>query len=208
MSFRLKLSSEAIARLEAEANIAAGYHAMTDAFLAHSLLRAARTARREAPAELANPAERNYDTTLVWHVIPVLASRLGPVTLLPNEGTDRDVAGLDDRKLRTLVGQCLRNSGLGSLGRKHRPNGTCPCALDVLGREFVNGNPIAMAADRVSPPDLSDDSREDWLAVHMREVGRSRFGHEEFLAWEPAFQDWKNASIAEPEADATPSFSI
>ncbi len=170
-------------------------HAMTDPFLARNLLRLARQARQEMPDVLGNPGSTGYDPALVWQVIPELAKRIGGAPLLPNEGCDFLYTAQDARGLRETVGRCLDNSSLGRLAVKRRASAPTapqePLALDILGHDFVNGNPIAMAADRLHPPAPEGSDREDWLARHMREISRYRFGHAGHAAWSPSFQDYR-----------------
>lgn len=167
-------------------------HAMTGPFLARNLLGLARRARQEAPRELSDPMKNDYDTNLVWRVIPVLASRLSRITLDLNEGPDPGVTQMDDEGLRRLVGVHMRNSSLRNriAERARTEHVQSVLALDVLGHDFVNGNPIAMAADRLRDPAPEHDDQGDWLARHMRKISRVRFGHARFSSWQPEFQDF------------------
>lgn len=195
MAFK-NVNTEFRARIESISATMRRLHALTSPFLAGNLLRLSRVARAEAPSALGDPRYGTYDVNLVWQVIPTLAKRTGSVSLLPNEATDADITCLDDRELRCLVGVYLNNSGLGTLGQDLRSrDDVTPLAIDILGHEFVNGNPIAMVADRLCEPAPEGEDQGDWLARHMREISRVRFGHARFSSWQPEFQDFPKSEV-------------
>lgn len=171
---------------------------LTDRFLGRALLKIGREARAYAPDALGNPAAGGYDVILAWGVIPRLASRLGENDLLPAEEAFARSLTADAAEFRTLVGSCMNNSSLRLLVAE-----TDSLPLSLLNREFVNGNPITMALDRVHPP---TPESADWCARHMREISWNRFGHGEHDAWSPEFQNFEGMTarlqlMAEPLPD-------
>ncbi|TFL16036.1 hypothetical protein DR046_22175 [Jannaschia formosa] len=61
---------------------------------------------------------------------------------------------------------------------------------DRGGAHVANGNPVAIAVDRIQPPSPTSSRSADPIAGHMRGICRIRHGHEDMLAWAPAFQDY------------------
>lgn len=60
---------------------------------------------------------------------------------------------------------------------------------DLLSQEACNGNPVAIALDRICPP---SGASQDAVAKGIREVGRARFGCDSRInAWSPAFEDYR-----------------
>lgn len=196
MAFRT-LNPEFRARREMISATMNRLHAMTDPFLARNVLKMTREARSELPERLGNPSGPGYDVLLVWQIVPILAKRVSGCALLPNEGRDPEWIQESDQGLRNVVGQCLNNSEMSRWAMQSRPKGLDKIsALELISREFVNGNPIAILADRVCAPAPSGEDKSDWLAQHMREISRARFGDERFSAWSPEFQNYtREASL-------------
>jgi hypothetical protein len=188
------ISPEARARVEEVGREVERLHALPDRFLARALLDMARRGREDHPERLGVPREAGYGNLLIWSVIPALAQRLGEKGLTETEKSCAREVPREPAELRRFIGNCLLNSDLQTLGIEAGSR-----ALDVLGHSIVNGNPITSALDRIAPPAPESD---DWVARHMREVSRSRFGDERFDSWTPEFQDWKAVREAAAAAKA------
>lgn len=160
-------------RLEAEKVELARLHGLSDLELGEAVLKLARQAREENPKTLKDPGKETYSTALVWHVVPEVAKRLG-CSVDSNEACAQDIASLSDRGLREAVGHFLANatlnyglevSDLYLLDNK-------PRAIDLLEHEACNGNPVAIAIDRICPPAPEGQDQDDRLARRIREAGR------------------------------------
>ncbi len=198
MAFKLDLDDATIARL----------YALPDRWLAQSLLNLSRAARREAPDLLGDPCRNDYDANMVWQIVPILAKRLGATAVEPNEATDPWLLTADDRALREISGAYLANCGMGITAHRIRKDfsSSRPMALDILGNDIANGNPVAFAVDRLCGPAPADDDRGDHIARTMREVSRCRFRHCGFDRWTPSFQDYpsRHGFRQEKSADHEP----
>ena len=147
-----------------EAEIARIY-ALPDRFLAAQLLRMVRACRRNGPERLSNPLECVYEPSFVWQFVPELAKRLGATDLELNEATrynDRS-----DAELRFLAGVYLRNITAGNLGVDHDADTTTPDVAELLTRDPARGNPIAIAIDRICPPEQRDRSKDDFIVLRI-----------------------------------------
>jgi hypothetical protein len=180
IDFRSRLDPETRARMDRVRAEVHRLHALPDRFLGRALLTLARRARVEAPERLGKPSDAGYENLLVWSTIPRLAKALGETDFTAEEISLLPLTPEGGQALRDHVGNCLANADLLRYGLKHRSE-----ALQILGHSFVNGNPITSALDRVAPPAPESD---DWIARHMREISRNRFGDARFDAWSPAFQ--------------------
>lgn len=167
------------ARLDATRDEMARLHGLPDRWLAQALLNMARGARA-SHADLADPDQQVYGPAFLWHLVPEVARRLGG-QLQPGEG-DR-YRHLDDYSLRVVAGRYLKHAGLGyyDTGSQERSE---PSSLDLLDHDFVNGNPVAMAVDRIHPAPEKGQDGMDWIALHMREVSGFR-GHGDVASWSP-----------------------
>lgn len=191
--FRSLLAPAAREALQREAAEVERLHGLSDRFLGRALIGLSRQARRDAPDLFEDREVSGYEALLVRAVVPRLARDLGEMGLDAEERSLLPLAAGDGACLRQLVGACLDNQRLDRLGGQRGSP-----ALRLLGRSFVNGNPVTIALDRVAPP--LPESR-DWVARHMREISRARFGHEGHVAWSPEFQLYPRAEAA----DDTPS---
>ena len=167
---------------------------LSDRFLARELLRLAREARTMVQAHdhhMRDPFGITYDVSFLWHVIPEIAARLGETAFEANERATGDAVGRCGGDIRGWASSYLHNVGLGRrYGYDQKP---VPNACLILTHDCCNGNPVAMAIDRIQTPDRDST---DWMACHMREVGRYRFGaHAEWNAWTPGFQHYKNKHL-------------
>jgi hypothetical protein len=187
-------------RIAAGAAEAARLHALPDRWLANEILRMARDIRGKVP-EASNPGERGYNVLLLWDVIPEIARRLG-APLIPNESTDYDTRTSDDARLREIASYCYQNADRNYLREAMRPDAAL-CPVDFLTREAANGNPVAIALDRVAPP---VPGSKDILATHLRSISARR-GHPETAGWHPGLQ--RDPAPAAPEEpgpeDSAPS---
>jgi hypothetical protein len=180
MSKIFKLSPKTASRLIKVRTEMDRIYDLPDRFLGRILLRLARQAREDAPKELGVAGAAGYENLIIWQVIPKLAGLLGEKSLTRLETIGALKTHQTGENFRELVGTCLGYSNLHGLAREKDS-----MALFLLSNDFVNGNPITMALDRVAPPDLE---AKDWVARHMREISQVRFGHPFFDRWDPEFQ--------------------
>ena len=190
MAFKFPISPERRARIDYEQSEMARLHGLPDAFLARALLKLKRDAVAELPAKFASPPDCGYEGLILWHLIPAIAQRLGETRLTADEENCARTVPFDPAEFRFYAGNCLSNSSM--LRFVDGRDG----AVSMLDREIANGSPIAIGVDRLVPP--GPDSH-DGIVRHMRQISRVRFGHEEFLAWEPAFQDYERSRAPQTE---------
>ncbi len=187
----IPLSPESRERIDATSREMKRLYALPDRWLGEELLRLARRARKEYPSLLGNPCTSVYDPNFVWHVVPRIAKELGVKNLGPNENINPRVAQAEGQELRDLVGGYLKNLSLDKLAPEAAAvpaDRSKPTACELLAHDFVNGNPVAIALDRLVPPPALGQDKNDWVARHTREVSRVR-GHSPVMAsWSPAFQ--------------------
>lgn len=181
---------------------------LPDRFLARALVDLSRRTISEDPELGKDPRKRGYESLLVMSVLPRLALGLGETSLTAIETAGARAAPSGDVELRMLTGTCLNNASFSSFARHSDPQ------LRALSLGFANGSPVTIGLDRVSPPTANS---EDWVARHIREVSRARFGDERFSAWEPAMQDYPGCGRLgfrrrpeaprgiDPNEDASPS---
>lgn len=189
-NLRIKLPPEARARLDAVTQELDRLFGLEDRWLGEEILRLARDAR--ALLDTHFPTEHvGYDQFLVSDLAPEIARRLGAK---PNADESQNVAirASSDREIRERLGRYFNNMRIAEKGYELRhmmesAGKEVPTyyALDILGHEFVNGNPLAMAVDRICTPAPADSDRDDWIARHTREISRNR-GHAETAVWTPA----------------------
>ena len=189
-----------MARIAATRDEMARLHALPDRWLAEALLRMAREARSSHP-DLRDPFGDTYSPAFLWQAVPEAARRLGG-KLSPNEAADPSYRTMPDAEFRAMLGIYLKNVSLSRYADPAGRDRARPSAMDLLGHEFVNGNPVAMAADRICPPPPPGDDRGDWIARHTREISRTR-GHGETAEWHPGI-----LGRAEPEEAEVPAPSV
>jgi hypothetical protein len=198
--FRRLLSPESIRRIELMDAELARIHALDDRWLGEEILRLARRARQENPGLLADPRGGSYSPNLVWQVIPEVARRLGAKPGL-NEATDREIVSSDDRKLRERVGHYLANSDLRYGMESRVDKGETLTAISKLEHLPCNGNPVAMAIDRICPPAPQGQDQDDPLARSIWSVGRYLDGVQ-VGAWSPAVVTRSDLDWSEPIGDS------
>ena len=171
---------------------------MDDRSIGFLLIELARGARKEDPERLGKPAD-SYANAFVWSVIPALALRLGvpSFVLSKDERTQIEELPEDSGKLREHIANYLRNTQL-----VNRPEMLEKEIIHLLDNEFVNGNPIAVALDRLAP---AGPDNHDWIAEHTREISRARFGDERFSNWTPEMQDYGEKQDSPVENSESPS---
>lgn len=173
IDWSLLLTKAQMERLASEKAELARLHGLPDLELGEELLKLARKAREENPRLLSDPDRPSYSPAFVWHVIPEVAKRLG-CSVDPDEARAPDIAGISDRELRETVGHYLANATLNyglDLHELERQDNQ-PRAIDYLEHEACNGNPVAIAIDRICPPAPEGQDQDDRLARRIREVGR------------------------------------
>lgn len=206
MSFRFNLSPEAKARMHAMGREMERLYALPDRWLAEELLRLARQARRECPEALKSPFDAAYDANFVWHLVPNIAKRLGATQLQLNENRDERASTLQGQDFREFAGAYLRNISIDRLQRDG-VRGAHLTACDILGRSFVNGNPVTMAVDRLIKPPPPGADQSDWIAAHMREIARIRGFDPATATWSPGLQRYKDRKVVELVRDDAPPVS-
>jgi len=95
------------------------------------------------------------------------------------EAWDEKVRACDNSVLRQYAGICLKFSGL----RSWLDGGISKPATALLVHDVWLGNPIAIAVDRLQPPDEAT-AHGDLFVRQMREWSR-RNGLKETSSWQP-----------------------
>lgn len=162
--FSFMLSEETNARLAAEKAEVVRLHGLTDRWLAHALLQLTRKARAERP-EL-RPIDDGYAESLVWRIAPEIARRLGASGLFQQE-LDSELKSTSLKNLRNRLASTLANTERPAHSRRRELS-----AWFLVTREPCNGNPLAIAMDRLCPGSLTD--RDDRMTRAIAEVARSR----------------------------------
>lgn len=163
-------------------------YALPDRFLGRAILDYARAARAKYPEDLGagGHERRGYALAFFWDVVPEVARRLGESRFLPQERVSADVVAASGSELRDWVHYCL-----GCTGRRPRvadPGDVGLDPWDVLLHEPANGNPVAMAVDRISP--VCAPNRGDGLSSAISEVSGHRGFEPPHLMWEPGMQEY------------------
>ncbi len=156
-------------------------HGLSDRFLGRALLDLSRRAIEADPELGGDPRRRGYESLLIRSVLPRLALELRETGLTGVERAGARAAPLSGPELRRLTGTCLNNAAFRLFVESPDPQ------LRALSLGFANGSPVTIGLDRVAPPQPNSD---DWVARHIREISRARFGDERFSAWTPAMQDY------------------
>jgi hypothetical protein len=175
-------------------------HGLPDRFLGRALLDLSRRAIEADPDLGGDHRRRGYESLLIRSVLPSIALELGETGLTRVERAGARAAPPIGPELRGLTGTCLNNAAFRLFIESPDPQ------LRALSLGFANGSPITIGLDRVSPPQPNSD---DWVATHIREISRARFGDERFSAWAPAMQDYPGRDrtafkrrLKTPETDA------
>lgn len=155
-------------------------HGLTDRWLAEELLRLARAVRRQHPREFSKPYA-GHASRLVWSLIPELAARLGAARFEPGErGVDQYREIGESHILRILVGSYLQE--VDPLGGQGVVSGTPARAWSLLTRPVATGNPVAIALDRLAPPNAT---MRDWPARCLTRIWQRVPGGEGRADWDP-----------------------
>ncbi|MDO8416546.1 MAG: hypothetical protein Q7S87_10095 [Agitococcus sp.] len=159
--FKIKLSPESRARLDAETAELSRLYTLTNEWLAHALLKLARMAQKATPEH--TPDAYVYNSRLIYGVLPEISRRLGTVNLHLAE-IDWEMQEKSDYELRLQAGYCLQN-----IGDSRLPG------WNLLTSEPANGNPVVFAIDRLCAGVLGD--KEDVLVTRMTEIAHHRNVH-------------------------------
>lgn len=194
-SGRFPLSAQARERLQLEQSALQRIYHMETQDLAFGVLSLARQARAYCQF---GPEDSVYDSQLLWRAIPELARRLGVRETTPEEQSTH-WARLSDSALRARLASCLFNA---SDKPTITPSGGSrnPWCWSLLMHTPCNGNPVAMAMDRLCPPNLED--RQDPLVRHMLEVGALR--GQSGAMWSPDWMLQRPDDREEAASDLTP----
>lgn len=172
--FRKVLSPQALRQLDVMQDEVQRIFDLNDRWLAAELVRTARKVKSLDPDHYGKPGTIGHD--LVTNVIPEIAARLGETKFNAGE-RGKGVKGMEDWELRLRAGACLEGAEFTTAGRtEDRPG-----PVELLLHEPANGNPVAIALDRVAPANDADD---DYCATSVREVSRYR-GLSEISMWVP-----------------------
>lgn len=150
-------------------------YALPDLFLGNAILKIARAARAEIPQEIAGHSEPTRERFLLFCGIPELARRLGVTRFEPGEIDYPQLCLDDDYMFRFRVTSTLMAIVERPPNLDYRPN------WNLLIREVTAGNVVAIALDRLCPPETQSDA----LAAKMSEAWKAmgRTGSE--LIWSP-----------------------
>ena len=194
MAFKLDISPELRARIDAEAQEMQRIFALPDRWLAVHLLKLCRQIRNNSAKYSQRGDHDTYNSALLWDVIPEVARRLG-APIQADESMNREIRIAQGQALRDYVAACMANVSVGYL--KDSRTGDLVEPIDILFRESANGNPVLVALDRLVPP---TPASTDAAARRLREISNVR-GHEETGAWHPSLNE-------EPPAPAVSGMAI
>ena len=186
MDFKTLLSANQRACLDATAAEITRLYYLPDPWLGRTVLAMARQIRA------GEPDSGTYEGSLLWHLIPEHARRLGETHFLPGENTRGDLQTASARELRYRAGQSL------DWTRFDQTHGSIPTdsptfkAGDLIGHSIPNGNPVAFAADRLCSPKPGD--RDDRIAQQIAEVSRAHDLPEQWV-WTPSMQDYPRVAL-------------
>lgn len=180
--FSRLLPPEVAARLERSKVRVDRLYGLPDRWLGREIAGLVRRIRASVP-EFASPASEGdgYSKHMLWDVVPELARRLGE-PLLPNESSDADLRRAGEADLRRDVSTCLFN--LSSVRLMRIVPEDLQDDLHMLLLDAANGNPVAVALDRIAPPGPDADDR---IARHLREISACR-RHVPTSSWHPGLQ--------------------
>lgn len=181
VNFRLMLSPELRAKVDAESDELLRMWNLPDRFLAADLLRKAREARNLYPSHFERGGYDTYTTSFVWDIVPEIAFRLGSKDTRPDERRP-DVRACDDDELRGWLGNCLNWTP--TIREAHSDPLPLANPWLMLTRSPQQGNPVLFALDRVCVPDMDST---DHGARLVREISRVR-GFEVTSAWHPGLE--------------------
>lgn len=182
MAFKINLPPELRAKVDAERREIGRLFALEDRWLAAELLRLVRTIRERTQYSTRHGDQDTYNSSLLWDVIPEVAYRLGGRLML-NESTDFDLKTAQGVDFRNHVAIYLNNVATSYFRGADHGEQLNPVA--ILFRCTWNGNPIAMALDRIAPPELD---AADLLAKDMVSMATTR-GHAPTGCWHPSMQE-------------------
>lgn len=149
-------------------------HGLPDRWLAVALMKLARDCRSLYPEDLPVPANDRggtYDNNLVWNLVPEIAYRLGHREFQTNERRDPRYASASLPELREVTGIYLAHSSRECGTKETRPAQPAIDPWRLLLHEAVNGNPLAIALDRLCPPTADMTDR---LVSALREISHNR----------------------------------
>jgi hypothetical protein len=127
-------------RIENDRKVARRVFGLTDRWLAEYLLQEARALQVELCSARWKSTDDSCDAQYAWHIIPEIAKRLGARHFLAKERMNFEIRTLTAEKLRQRAIIAMTN--LGVVARTH-PLGC---------RRAKNGNPVAIALDRLALP--------------------------------------------------------
>jgi hypothetical protein len=192
VDFERLMSQEAKARLKEIKERINDIFSLSDTELGECLLKLSRQVRDDLPERFGKPElSAGYNAYLVWDLIPELAYRLGCRSFHDGERADWQIRNVTSEQLRNFASTVLfHTSSLStSVGyTKAAALGSSPCPWDIIKYSIPNGNPVAIALDRVAPPD--SDSLDE-IAKHIREISSVR-GMPAQSAWSPLMQNYGN----------------
>ena len=114
---------------------------------------------QDEDAHINNPEYPGYENSLVWHIIPEIARRLGGLALLDNEATASYVRSASNEELRDIANIALLNS---MMGHRAETQAWASMMSEVSFEEIIDanpgvfGNPVAFAINRLAPMTLME----------------------------------------------------
>lgn len=179
-------------KIAAETREAARLYDLPDRWLGEALLKLVRQVRA-ASARYATPTLGTYNDSCLWAVVPEIARRLGcsPDANETNALQGRTGEGAPHTYLPGLSPEEFREHAACTLNNLQASylSPVVPTTSDLdpvsfLTRVAANGNPIAIALDRIAAP---KDPRADPIARELLEVSAAR-GFSPRQDWSPELQ--------------------
>ena len=154
-------------------------YALPDLFLGSAILKLARTARIEVPEDIGGRNVPTRESFLIWDGIPELARRLGVTRFEPDEIEHPQLPLDDDYMFRFRVTSALVAVVDRPPELDYRPN------WNLLIREVTLGNVVAIALDRLCPPETQSDALAAKMGEAWKAMGRQGTG----LVWRPEMKE-------------------
>ena len=160
--FRRLLNPEQRRRIDAESSETFRLFSLPDRFLARALLDISRDVRQMRNGDPSDRAVWLEETAMVlFDLVPEIAHRLGETSFSSVERLNTDLKAGSIAELRHYAVWVLNHGSINRLPydpltksyRADHPDRPC-LGVDLLARDAANGNVLAIAIDRLCPPQL------------------------------------------------------